>query len=525
MANIFIDETSDRLALRASGEPHLSDTLFVGGTAQPLAGGSVSLFFQGECLATSTQPRLVGMYSPPRTSDQGTSATFFGAIFPFDLNFVSVDLEVLVDDEAPVNMIVPALSSVGPIYTTPTLKDGTHNITFSTRSSFLIDYVVVMAGVDTPLNSQTLIVDDADTALRYAGTWTIGPKALIGTNSSRLAFGNATHQTTEVNATAKFSFIGNALSLYGPSNPGPGAVGLKFILDGEASPLTLFTPQSVSNTNFRWYQKDCAPGNHTLEVQVAQNPGSGVFSLDYILYTPTFEYLSGQTVGAAGATKTASLAEPSRTAAPSVPPQAASRSSRQGVIIGAVVGGAFGVALLIGFLVLGCRKRVRKSSSSEKRVDNPFKSVLPPYTEGTGGSTRLAAEGFVYHKPTISNQAVYIQSTFGDQGPAPSRSSAPNLAEKQDSVNHKPSTQTQFRAINSSTMDIDVRAATSNPRVHELVAELQRELGGTQGQGLALRGLVVHREGEDLSHMESSTTWDSGRALASSIPPPYEPRR
>ncbi|KAG6826528.1 hypothetical protein H0H92_015471, partial [Tricholoma furcatifolium] len=57
-------------------------------------------------------------------------------------------------------------------YTTPTLLDGPHiiNMTSSPSSFLLLDYMVVMVGNNTSLQSQTLILDDTDSMFMYEGS-------------------------------------------------------------------------------------------------------------------------------------------------------------------------------------------------------------------------------------------------------------------------------------------------------------------------------------------------------------------
>jgi hypothetical protein len=77
-----------------------------------------------------------------------------------------------------------------------------------------VDYVVVTAGLNTPLFGQTIIVDDDDPSITYAGAWARSNNSY--TNSfgpfRGVPYGNGVHQTTSVGATAMFPFTGTFVS-------------------------------------------------------------------------------------------------------------------------------------------------------------------------------------------------------------------------------------------------------------------------------------------------------------------------
>jgi hypothetical protein len=104
----------------------------------------------------------------------------------------------------------PSAPSSRQWYQSETLPDAQHNITITHIPSTSIDFVVVTAGQNTPLLGQTLIVDDTDSAIAYAGSWTQN-NGMFTTNYDPfigLPFGNSTHQTSSIGASAVFSFSG-----------------------------------------------------------------------------------------------------------------------------------------------------------------------------------------------------------------------------------------------------------------------------------------------------------------------------
>jgi hypothetical protein len=105
----------------------------------------------------------------------------------------------------------PSPPSTRQWYQSPTLPDTNHTITVTHIASTSVDYAVVTAGPDTPLTGKTiLIVDDGDPSITYAGGWTQNTNMFTSSDNpvTGLPFGNATHQTTSIGASATFRFSG-----------------------------------------------------------------------------------------------------------------------------------------------------------------------------------------------------------------------------------------------------------------------------------------------------------------------------
>ncbi|KAG5635703.1 hypothetical protein H0H81_010351 [Sphagnurus paluster] len=373
MANIFVDETSDKLALGAGMEDAgtFNSDVFIGGSALAIGDGSVSLSFHG------------------------TSAVFYGLVSGETVDAKGPDIGIIVniDDRDSFVTNVRQQTAIVPFFTTPTLNEGNHNVTLSTPSNILLDYMVVTAGKTTPLAGEQLIVDDSDPAVKYTGLWTRNQSALFSPTETRLPFGNATQQTTALNASVLFSFTGSAISVVGESNTGPGALGLQFTFDGVVFPVVRFAPLAVPNTNFKWYAGSFTPGNHTIQIQVAEAPAGAAFVLDYFMYTPSFASLADQSGSAnrAGATGTAS--DPAATATGGPPSRSGATGSGSGRVafIGIVFGVVLGViSLLVIASIVACRmkrSRARKQKRQEDPVIVPFKAMFPSHKENASAAT------------------------------------------------------------------------------------------------------------------------------------------
>ena len=107
----------------------------------------------------------------------------------------------------------PSPQSTRQWYQSPTLPDEKHNITITHMARTSLDFVVITAGQNTPLSGETLIVDDTDPSITYTGSWTPNnsPFEAIGPPVG-IPFGNSTHRTTSIGASAIFRFSGMYLS-------------------------------------------------------------------------------------------------------------------------------------------------------------------------------------------------------------------------------------------------------------------------------------------------------------------------
>lgn len=105
----------------------------------------------------------------------------------------------------------PAPQSSRQWYQTRTLPDGSHNITITHIAGTSVDFIVVTAGISTPLSDEKLIVDDNDASMiEYNGVWTqnANPYTCNDGPVTGLPYGNSTHQTGTPGASATFQFSG-----------------------------------------------------------------------------------------------------------------------------------------------------------------------------------------------------------------------------------------------------------------------------------------------------------------------------
>jgi hypothetical protein len=55
-------------------------------------------------------------------------------------------------------------------YQSPVLPSGPHSVKISQMQGEAVDYLVIMPGDDTPLNGETLMVDDTYSGIHYSGS-------------------------------------------------------------------------------------------------------------------------------------------------------------------------------------------------------------------------------------------------------------------------------------------------------------------------------------------------------------------
>ncbi|KAG6824808.1 hypothetical protein H0H92_005739 [Tricholoma furcatifolium] len=145
MANIFIDQTSPAIRVyEAEGfQTTSTSTAFVGSTA---------LNFQ------------------TLTYNLGTAASVYGvlglAAFLPSQGSPDIPVNVTIDGGETSKTTATNSSTLGLLYTTPTLSDGAHTVNISMNPpNGLIDYMVVTAGNNTQLLGQQLIIDDDDASV------------------------------------------------------------------------------------------------------------------------------------------------------------------------------------------------------------------------------------------------------------------------------------------------------------------------------------------------------------------------
>ncbi|KAG6907196.1 hypothetical protein DXG01_009976, partial [Tephrocybe rancida] len=446
MASIFLDETSSSFSLGPSTHsdgPPLSSNVFMGGTALPLAGGSVSLVFQGET---------------------GTSASFFGEIGSTSWTTDFTELDVMIDGKT-ASTNISSLGVTGSFYKTPTLSEGLHNVTIYTFSNVVYDYMVVTAGNHTLLAGERLILDDVDEAFVYDGTWTRNQTTLVGTTQTRQPYGSSMHQSTSEGASAVLSFTGTSIAVYGVSNSGPGPVTVSFTMDGQ-SLVKDFHALGAQDSNFVWYSNDLLPaGTHDLKIELTRSSG-GAFTMDYAMYAPSFTSLAMKS--STGATNTTTTSSGSATpTSESGSPSSSRHATPVGAIVGGVVGALLVILCILAFLLY------RRRRSHQRALLGSVDAFPPPVHHETG--LPVMQQSFVRTKPALLGGRVSRNDSSNGEAGAPTPSSGNSRREV--FVQRKTPISRQ-----ESSGDTHVGSSgeeEENPRVQELVVELQRELART----------------------------------------------
>ena len=120
-------------------------------------------------------------------------------------------LTVSIDGSAPTNTSYndPYPPSYRQWYQSPTLPEGSHNISLTHLAGTSLDFAIVTAGNDTPLAGQVAIVDNENPAITFQGNWTQNKASF---NSSQipdgLPFQNTTRDSTTIGDNLTFLFTG-----------------------------------------------------------------------------------------------------------------------------------------------------------------------------------------------------------------------------------------------------------------------------------------------------------------------------
>ncbi|KAJ6543581.1 hypothetical protein DFH09DRAFT_37784 [Mycena vulgaris] len=337
---------------------------------------------------------------------QGTSIAFYGNTSPPDK---AQTMSVRIDGDSEYQSTQPAPQEYRQWYVSPTLSDSTHTIVMDDLVSIDLDYVTVAAGPSTPLRGATLIVDDDDPELIYAGKWATNTNFFTVGHGfpSGLPFQNSTHQSSTVGDSLAFQFAGTSVEVHGVFQWNvTGSIAASFSVDGKPSGLSFVSSTEASfddQPNFEFFKATgLQPGNHTLVVNVTNVVGAQSLMLDYILYQPSFDTLASK---------------PNFSAASS--PASASHSPQSNVkaIAGGVVGGLVLVLLGVAFLLWNRSRRRRAGFEFSSRVDafDPNRRTNP-----TGGyENQGATEALMttYDPLSLSSRHPYIRAEI-DRLPA-----------------------------------------------------------------------------------------------------------
>ncbi|KAF9529092.1 hypothetical protein CPB83DRAFT_765783 [Crepidotus variabilis] len=316
-----------------------------------------------ESATDSTDPKQLGTL---RMSFNGTSVALFGTTPP---SSSSQTMSVSIDGSTASNTSYsdPNPQTYRQWYQSPVLADGLHNLTLGNIAGTALDFAVVTVGPDTPLNAQTVIVDNDDPAMVYSkkkGKWRRNMSSFnSGPNPDGFGYGNTTHDTTYVGSSFSYNFSAVSIGVYGVfSWSQVGSLSMEFSIDGNPQKkdfvVTADTPQLKSEVgqeqNFLFYSFDfLLPGVHTLTVNVTDCQNLA-FSFDYLTYAPNFATLSAMPdvgIAASDDDGTSGDGDSEKT------------KSSKGVIIGAVIA-AVALLLLITGSAFFLRRRKRRNGGA-----------------------------------------------------------------------------------------------------------------------------------------------------------------
>ncbi|KAH9478610.1 hypothetical protein JR316_0009067 [Psilocybe cubensis] len=309
---------------------------------------------------------------------QGTSIAFIGNTPPEPSSQTAL---VSIDGGAPSEITYPGTPPAYiQWYQSPTLSEGIHSITVSRIDGTAVDYALIEVGQDTPLSGKTIVVDDDDPAIQYAGSWIRDTDEFdAGSLPDGFPLRNGTHRTSKVGDTVTFRFFGTSYAVYGIfSWENLGLLSATYTLDGSSTaqsyPVTKSSPQFVKGdkeaVNLQYFSQDgLPPGEHLLIINVTQSQDV-LYILDYITYTPSFSTLStmpslgNNTIISSGgsgiSTLSALLSTSSTTSATGLPQRPAKgKTSHVGPIAGGIVGAVVVLAALAVTLLL-IRRRQKK---------------------------------------------------------------------------------------------------------------------------------------------------------------------
>ena len=156
---------------------------------------------------------MVGVIFCHNTSSQanpgiGTSVAFFGITPPA---YSSQSLNVSIDGSAPFKTSYndPNPPSYRQWYQSPTLPEGSHNITLTQLAGTSVDFAIVTAGNDTPLSGQIAIVDNENPAITFQGNWRQNTASFVSSQIPvGLPFQNSTQNSTTIGDSLTFLFTG-----------------------------------------------------------------------------------------------------------------------------------------------------------------------------------------------------------------------------------------------------------------------------------------------------------------------------
>lgn len=242
------------------------------------------------------------------------------------------------------------------------LSNGNHTaVITNTGPAIDIDYIDIECEIGSGPELITIPFDDIDSHISYLPSesdWSINDKP---------AFINGTlHFTNVTDASASLSFTGDAVTLYGTVSPDH--ANMRVSVDGRETTFSGGSNGSVSSLHpgiLLYFSNALGPDNHTITISAYREPSTGPFiDIDAIIV-----YSSNETNNESGPVNGARQPVASSPSSDASPPD--SNSVATSTIVGAVLGGVGGLALLAALLFLLYRR---------KRLDRPREDAISPST-------------------------------------------------------------------------------------------------------------------------------------------------
>jgi hypothetical protein len=182
-------------------------------------------------------------------------------------------------------------------YDSPTLSDGKHTITYAIVSNGqslpAFDYLTVTPGSSTPLEGQTLAVDDTDESIVYSGGWKNSPSVPLSFDYSNSLHRDTTQWSSSVGDSLQFQFEGSSISVFGiATNISVGNIAANYTLDGVSKVQGLPQGALDSLPMVNLFHADVQPGVHTLIMNITHIQAPQTLGIDLITYNASFNSIS-----------------------------------------------------------------------------------------------------------------------------------------------------------------------------------------------------------------------------------------
>ncbi|KIK66659.1 hypothetical protein GYMLUDRAFT_1023288 [Collybiopsis luxurians FD-317 M1] len=195
-------------------------------------------------------------------------------------------------------------------YTSPSLPDSpdAYNLELSNLQLVGIDYVLIEAGSNTPLTGHTILVDDTNPEIIWTGHWTNQSEFTTSDGLVQRPNGNGTHSSStsgliftnlQISTNIHGAETGTSITVAGVISLSSGdSFTASFTLDNSSPTIITYQLPNVPNPhtfNFIYFNdSSLGADNHTLTVNLTQVAGNAAFVVDYLMYEPAFDFLSGK---------------------------------------------------------------------------------------------------------------------------------------------------------------------------------------------------------------------------------------